>query len=134
MVRSWFSSLFNSDNRKAARSPRPPLIAYFWDGGHPVAHPVKDISPKGFFLSTEDRWLIGTLVMITLQRTTAEPDSPESSIIIMSKVIHHGEDGVGFAFIPVENMIPSQRPGAESHAADRKTLDRFLHSVAADRV
>ena len=132
MVRTWLSSLFSTENRRAARSAGPPLIAYFWDGGQPVAHTIKNISPKGFFLSTKERWLIGTLVMITLQRTSSDPGRPDSSIIIMSKVVHHGEDGVGFAFVPVESTTPRQ-PGAQSHAADRKTLDRFLKRLERDR-
>lgn len=132
-MRSWLSSLFDQDNRKTDRSKTPPLNAYFWDGGHPVAHPVKDISPKGFFLSTDERWLIGTLVMVTLQRTKIDPTRSDSSIIVMSKVVHHGEDGVGFTFIPVDNASIGQKPGYGSHAADRKLLDRFLQRLASDR-
>ncbi len=133
MVRAWLSFIFDKEHRKVPRAPGPPLIAYFWDGGQPVAHTIKDISPKGFFLSTRERWLIGTLIMVTLQRTMSEAGHPDSSIIIMSKVIHHGEDGVGFAFIPVENAIPRRQLGAESHAADRKTLDHFLQRLGRDR-
>lgn len=133
MIRAWLSSIFSEEQRKAARSRTPPLIAYFWDGGRPVAHPVKDISPKGFFLSTEERWLIGTLVMVTLQRTKSDPARPDSSIIVMSKVIHHADGGVGFTFIPVDNAALGQKPGYGSHAANRKALDRFLQRVASDR-
>lgn len=133
MIRTWFSSLFDQEHRKAARDRTPPLIAYFWDGGEPVAHPIKDISPKGFFLSTEERWLIGTLVMVTLQRTQTEPNRSDASIIVMSKVVHHGDDGVGFSFVPVESAALGPKSGNGSHAADRKTLDRFLQRLDRDR-
>lgn len=133
MIREWLSSIFGQEHRKNARSKLPPLIAYFWDGGHPAAHPVKDISSKGFFLSTNERWLIGTLVMVTLQRTRTDSDRSDASIIVMSKVIHHGDGGVGFIFIPVENAALGQKPGYGSHAADRKTLDRFLQRLKSDR-
>jgi hypothetical protein len=107
----------------------PPLVAFFWDGGSPVAHIVKNISPSGFYLATDERWLLGTLVMMTLQRTRGEALRRDCSLIVMSKVIRHGEDGVGFEFIPVGT---SGRPGPQSQAADRKTLDRFLHLLASD--
>ncbi|MGB7189963.1 MAG: PilZ domain-containing protein [Acidobacteriaceae bacterium] len=129
-MKTWFKKLL--DQRKAARDRTPPLAAYFWDGGRPVAHIVKDISPTGFFLATEERWLLGTLVMITLQRTRTESSRPDSSLIVMSKVVHHGEDGVGFSFIPVEASSSDQRSQPGSHAADRRTLDRFLRSLASD--
>lgn len=133
MIRTWLSSLFDEEHRKAARSRMPPLIAYFWDGGRPVAHSVKNISPKGFFLSTDERWLIGTLVMVTLQRTKTESNRSDASIIVMSKVVHHGDDGVGFSFIPVENAALGHNPGNGSHAANRKSLDRFLQRLSSDR-
>ena len=129
-MKTWFKKLL--DQRKAARDITPPLAAYFWDGGRPVAHIVKDISPTGFFLATDERWLLGTLVMITLQRTRTPSTRPDSSLIVMSKVVHHGEDGVGFSFIPVEGSVSDQRSNPGSHAANRRTLDRFLRSLASD--
>lgn len=134
MIRTWLSLLFSEEHRRAARSKAPPLIAYFWDGGHPVGHPVKNISSRGFFLTTEERWLIGTMVMITLQRTQTDSTQSDSSLIVMSKVVHHADDGVGFTFIPVENAGLSHTPGYSSHAADRKALDRFLQRLAADHL
>jgi hypothetical protein len=132
-MKGWLKSLLVPDQRRASRNKMPPVVAYFWDGGRPVAHSVRDISSTGFYLTTDERWLLGTLLMITFQRTKAEADRPDCSIIIMAKVIHHGEDGVGFSFVPVDSATPGQRPRPGSHAADRKTLDRFLQRVASDR-
>lgn len=132
-MKEWLKSLLASDQRRASRNKMPPLVAYFWDGGSPVAHNVRDISSTGFYLTTEERWLLGTLVMITLQRTKAEANRPDCSLIIMAKVVHHGDDGVGFTFVPVDTATPGQRPRPGFHAADRKTLDRFLQRLASDR-
>jgi hypothetical protein len=120
----------SADARRGARDKSPLLVAYFWDGGDPVAHKVKNVSSSGFYLDTTERWLLGTLVMMTLQRTSPDPNRPECSVIVMSKVIHHGEDGVGFAFVPVESSGAPAGPG--SNAADRRTLDKFLHLVKSD--
>jgi hypothetical protein len=130
--KSWLKSLLYEDPRKTSRHKTPPLVAYFWDGGQPVAHPVQNISTTGFYLATDARWLLGTLIMMTLQRTRGDRDQVECSVIVMSKVVRYGEDGVGFAFIPVETATPGQKPGPGSHAADRKTLDKFLELVGSD--
>ena len=130
--KSWLKALLYEDPRKTSRRKTPPLVAYFWDGGQPVAHPVQNISTTGFYLATNARWLLGTLIMMTLQRTRGERDQVECSVIVMSKVVRYGEDGVGFAFIPVETASPGQHPGPGSHAADRKTLDKFLELVESD--
>lgn len=128
----WFKTLFSDDSRQNSRRGTPPLVAYFWDGGRPVAHTVQNISPTGFYLATSERWLLGTLIMMTLQRTASDSSSDECSIIVMSKVVRYGEDGVGFAFIPVEATTPGQHLGPGAQAADRRTLDKFLHRVKAD--
>jgi PilZ domain len=133
-IKDWFKSLVSSELRNTSRSRKPPLVAYFWDGGCPVAHTVQNISHSGFFLETTERWLLGTLIMMTLQRTSGAPSLPDCSVIVMSKVVRYGEDGVGFAFIPVENTSPppGQQLGPGSQAADRKTLDKFLELLDSD--
>lgn len=130
--RQWFKSLLTSDKRRRARHETPPLVAYFWDGGQPVAHPVKDISPTGFYLCTGERWPLGTLITITLRRIYSDSDHPECSVIVMSKVVRYGEDGVGFAFIPVDTARSGQQPESGRSTADRKALDRFLQLLRED--
>jgi hypothetical protein len=130
----WLKSLFSDEHRKNNRRRTPPVVAYFWDGGQPVAHSVQNISPNGFYLLTKERWLLGTLIMMTLQRTTTDSSRADCSIIVMSKVIRHGDDGVGFSFIPIEAPAPGNNNiGPGSNAADRRTLDKFLHLLKADR-
>jgi hypothetical protein len=130
-IKNWFHSLLSGDPRKNSRRKTPPLVAYFWDGGSPVAHNVQDISPTGFYLATQERWLLGTLIMMTLQRTSSESVKADCSVIVMSKVIRYGEDGVGFAFVPVD-PTPNVQPGPGAHAADKRTLDKFLHLLESD--
>jgi hypothetical protein len=133
-VKNWFKSLVSRDPRANSRRTTPPLVAYFWDGGCPVAHIVQNISHTGFYLETSERWLLGTLVMMTLQRTSSDPSQLDCSVIVMSKVIRYGDDGVGFAFIPVENPNHNgQQLGPGTQAADRRTLDKFLELLESDR-
>jgi PilZ domain len=129
----WFKWMVADDGRRANRRRTPPLVAYFWDGGRPVAHDVRNISPTGFYLVTTERWLLGTLIMMTLQRTSTEISRSECSVIVMSKVVRYGEDGVGFSFVPVETTVPGQQPGPGAHAADKRTLEKFLHLLLEDQ-
>ena len=128
-IKDWFKSLTPNDPRVGLRRKTPPLVAYFWDGGCPVAHPVKNISPTGFYLETTERWLLGTLVMMTLQRTGIDPSLANCALIVMSKVIRHADDGVGFSFILVDSPASARQPGPVSQPADRKTLDKFLELI-----
>lgn len=131
MAKSWIKRLLSKDGRGVDRNNEPPLVAYFWDGGVPVAHIVQDISPAGFYLATKERWMLGTMIMMTLQRTRLDSDLPLCFVIALSKVIRHGDDGVGFRFIPVEASGGSN-PAPGANAADRKVLDKFLQLLARD--
>lgn len=132
-IKDWLKSLTSNDPRSAARRKSPPLVAYFWDGGCPVAHPVKNISPTGFYLETTERWLMGTLVMMTLQRTVSDSSLSNCTIIVMSKVVRHGEDGVGFAFVLLDPPDSLRELGPVSQPADRKSLDKFLHLINSEQ-
>jgi hypothetical protein len=128
-IRNWFKTIASNDPRLTLRHKTPPLVAYFWDGGCPVAHTVRNISPTGFYLETTERWLLGTLVMMTLQRIGSDPSHADCSVIVMSKVVRYGNDGVGFSFIAVDNPGSARATGPVSQPADRKTLDTFLELI-----
>jgi hypothetical protein len=126
---NWFRRL--SDHRKAQRLKSPLLVAYYWNGAAPMSHEVQNISSTGFYLSTEERWHLGTIITMTLQRTSSAPvkSGEENHISVRSKVIRAGEDGVGFTFIPQEPEIDSPN-GAP---AGKKAINRFLDQLKSDR-
>jgi len=98
--KSWLQRLLSSepsDPRKAPRSALPWLVAYFFTGGRPVAHGIRDISATGVYVFTEDRWYPGTVIRITL--TDKRNPSSERSLTINAKVVRSAEDGVGFQFV-----------------------------------
>ena len=67
--KNWLERWWSPDPRKAPRELAPGLAAYYWNGAAPKAHAVRDISPTGLYVVTEERWYPGTLVLMTLQRT-----------------------------------------------------------------
>lgn len=131
-MKNWLSGFLSNDPRRGSRKGKPPVVAYFWNGGRPAAHVVQNISPNGFYMVTLERWLEGTLITMTLRGTTHNSNGDEHSVVVLSRVVHHGEDGVGFEFIPVDAATPSQLPMDGTNIADKKTLDKFLHRVSRE--
>ncbi len=111
------------------------LVAYYWDGAAPMAHEVRDISSTGFYLLTQERWHLGTIVTMTLQRTdNSNFDSgTQHHIAVMSKVVRLDEDGVGFAFIPVETTGTDPTKPCASRPVGKKALGRFLEQLQLDK-
>jgi Flp pilus assembly protein TadG len=119
-----------SDKRRARRLDSPPLVAFYWDGNTPNAHPIQNVSLNGFYLLTAERMRPGTVITMTIQRAPGNGDDSSSRphITVMSKVVWQGEDGVGFAFIPQEPKDSRQT----QNLAGRKAISRFLEQTNAD--
>jgi hypothetical protein len=119
--RGWLERWWSPDPRKAPRDQSPGLAAYYWTGGPPEAHNIRDISSSGLYVITEERWYPGTLVLMTLQVSDAGEQVAERTICVHSRAVRWGKDGVGLQFVLQHN---SDDPSMA--AADRKALDRFL--------
>jgi uncharacterized protein len=87
------------DRRRADRQSLPGLIAYYFTGGAPEPHKISNISVTGFYLHTDERWMPGTVVRMTLQRVGSKGDDPSDIISVNSKIVRWGADGEGFEFI-----------------------------------
>ncbi|HEY6489425.1 MAG: hypothetical protein WCC26_21870 [Terracidiphilus sp.] len=88
--------------REARAAPRladPGLVAHFFTGGSPRPHPVKNISVSGFYMYTDERWLPGTIIRVTLQILGSSGDDPRDIITVHSRVVRWGVDGGGFEFV-----------------------------------
>lgn len=59
---------------------------------------IKDISPTGVYLLSSDRWVLGTIVPITLKKWSLHQTS-QSSLRLRAKAVRQGEDGVGLTFL-----------------------------------
>jgi hypothetical protein len=87
------------EERAATRLSEPGLVAYFFTGGSPRPHEVKNISVSGFYMYTDERWLPGTIIRITLQILGSSGDDPRDTITVHSRVVRWGVDGGGFEFV-----------------------------------
>lgn len=87
------------DRRRADRQSLPGLVAYYFTGGKPEPQRISNISVTGFYLHTDERWMPGTVVRMTLQRVGSKGDDPADTITVNSRIVRWGSDGEGFEFI-----------------------------------
>lgn len=85
------------------------FAAYRWNGSALMQDTVRDISSSGLYLLTNDRWLPGTILAITLQRAGPLDLDPARRITTQAKVIRCGPDGVGLSFLWSKDDPESQR-------------------------
>jgi hypothetical protein len=92
------------------------LSACYWNGGTVVSAQVRDISDKGAYLVTPERWYVGTILTITFQYE-AEANGTKSleAITVLCKVARHDHEGMGIYFW--------------ANGSQRKALKRFLDRV-----
>lgn len=132
--RSWlerFLSTEPDDKRTALRESIPGLTAFFFTGGAPAPHGIRDISETGMFVLTEDRWYPGTVIRITL--TDQREPTAERSFTVNAVVMRWGNDGVGLHFIFQDKKDRRRRNlSAEDRAmgiADANTFRQYLATL-----
>lgn len=60
---------------------------------------VKDISPTGVYIFSNDRWTIGSTVPLTLKKWSVQEKNSEPSLRLYARAVRHGKDGMGFKFL-----------------------------------
>lgn len=125
--KSWLQRMLGlepPDPRKARRESLDGLSAYFFTGGNPVAHSVRDISLTGMYVLTTERWYPGTMVRMTL--TDRHEPTAERSITLHATVMRSGDDGVGLRFV-LQNPKDRRRPSdGTAESADMAQVEQFL--------
>ncbi len=87
------------DRRLTARLLKPGLVAYYFTGGPPRAHKIANISVTGFYMNTDERWMPGTIIRMTLQLIGTSGEGPTDTLTVHSRVVRWGPDGEGFEFV-----------------------------------
>jgi hypothetical protein len=105
------------------------LAAYYWTGGAPKAHPIRDISTTGLYVVTEERWYPGTLILMTLQEADSGEEGVGRAISVHSRAVRWGNDGVGLQFIPLDTPAAHKGLNPLVHGADKKDLEQFLEKL-----
>jgi hypothetical protein len=126
--KSWlerFLSAEPDDKRGALREAIPGLTAFFFTGGAPVPHGIRDVSETGIYVLTEERWYPGTVIRMTL--TDQRQPTAERSFTVNAMVMRWGNDGVGLHFVFQDkkdrrrlNLTPQERAMGVVDAASFK--------------
>jgi hypothetical protein len=134
---SWKTRLHRWMTTDPAKRYSPQgLVAYYWTSGTPKACAVGNISSSGMYVVSDEPWLPGSVIPMTLQRANdAVPDDAvtedegrdaEDWIAVMTQVVRSGPDGRGltFVFSNATDMFANEIP--REKIADTKTLKRFI--------
>jgi hypothetical protein len=87
------------DERRQERQPAPPLVAYLGTACASKPYDLGDISLTGFCLLTDERWLPGTEMPITLQSKNLPSGNEGNSFTVQATVVRCGQGGVGFSIV-----------------------------------
>jgi len=131
--RSWFTNLLlrdPADPRKAQREVLPGLVAYFFTGGLPAAHKVRNISATGLYIVTKERWYPGTVIRVTL--TDRNQPNRFRSMTVYAKTVRLGSDGVGLGFVlekGAEQGIEATQLLERTLGVSRARIEAFLRKL-----
>ena len=90
------------DQRKSERVPVPPLVGYLGTAFSSKPYDLSDISLTGFCLLTDERWMPGTEMPITLQRTNLPDGLERDFFTVQATVVRCEGGGVGFSIVLCE--------------------------------
>jgi hypothetical protein len=68
------------------------------DGGAHGVHAIRELSTRGLYLVTRDRWPVGAEVKMNLQPIGRSDANTLGPVTVRMKVIRWGSDGVGLEF------------------------------------
>jgi hypothetical protein len=125
-LRWLFPKLAPPDRRRGERLPEPGLVAYYWTGGSPNSYPLGDVSSSGLYLITDERWLPGTRIVMTLQRSNPDAAKIDDACKVESTVVRWGEDGVGCEFVESGFFDLNSGELIEGQKFDHQAFEQFL--------
>ena len=83
------------------------LVAKYGSVSAPKLGRIKQISSTGLYLLTEDRWPVGEVISMTLQREGQQESLSALHIDVQARVASIGEDGVGLGFVLPAGIDPN---------------------------
>jgi hypothetical protein len=87
------------ERRSIIRLLSQQLVAYLGNREETKPHEVRDVSPTGLYLRTENRWQLGDVVSLVLQRKDAKEGDHESRVIVQVRTVRCDQGGVGLSWV-----------------------------------
>jgi hypothetical protein len=94
------------ESPRAERRIPPGIAARYSSGAETKLGHIRNISTSGIFLETADRWPIGKVIQLTLQRENPAESPSDLEIDLQVRIVVHGQDGVGATFLLPEGLDP----------------------------
>ena len=129
--RTWngwlLKRVFSRERRKSPRKRPEALAAYFWDGAEPTAHiGFGTLSTSGLYLITSQRWYVGTMITMTLQKQdVADEHDKDRTVEVVGK---RRPNRCRWCWFCVYDA-PSVRSTKFTKVADINKLTRFVHGL-----
>jgi hypothetical protein len=117
------------DQRSSARHLLPPVVAYLGAIRLSKTYQVGDVSLRGFYILTSERWLLGSMFPVTLQRIDIDEDDPAGTITVQATVVRLGTDGTGFEFAVPEPMANESRDADSGLRMFQASLTKFFQGL-----
>jgi hypothetical protein len=117
----WLRQFF--DRRWYERTVASDVIAYYWEGGQPTRHTVRDVSISGAYIEADVQFYVGTFLMLTLQRG-ADHEDPVACVTIPCEIVRRGPDGMGVKFMLTRR---------EERLGLRQIVDPAIHASPQSR-
>lgn len=117
---SWLKQALSGPER-IEKYTNPGIVAYYWDGGAPKKHAIKDISSNGAYLYADEPWCVGTIITLTLQKEAEDGVGDATTFAVLNcRVVRHTPDGA-----EIEFMLRTEE--------ERKAVKQFMRKVAAQK-
>jgi hypothetical protein len=118
-ISDWKRRLQKLGRRRLKRAERRTpsgFAARFGSVSTPKLGHIKEISATGLYLTTDERWPVGEVISLTLQKEGPQESLSEFQIDVKARVASHGEDGVGLGFVLPNGMDANLWGTLISHA------------------
>jgi len=117
-ARGWFRVL--GDRRRKRRSAISGVVAYYWEGGAPESHQVRNLSKSGAYIATRKGWYPGTIIELTIQQESQDNGKPRHAVRLSIRVVRCDAEGAGVRFL-------------YTSPAERTALRKLLSAAKAGR-
>ena len=125
----WLEKFLTPEADRAERRFVDQFAAYRWNGEALMQDRVRDISSSGLYLLTGERWPVGTVLALTLQREGDLELDPARRITTQAKVVRCGPDGVGLSFLWAKDDPESRRWDALLESLIEQTKPGDMYSL-----
>lgn len=105
------------------------LVACGADRENTKTYDVRDVSPTGLYLRTEERWRPGDVVSLVLQRRGSAEEDYERRVNVEARVVRCDEGGVGLLWLWPEGVEFQPWKRVHTKRSDETDADYFLREL-----